>query len=143
MRPCDDMFGLVRGNRRKAVSRLKGCLPKDTCSYSLLAVDFYRVFRKCGENRNLPSTPRFLLSKSQVARVQNRGLVGRSQFLPHFRVHLSIMCGGLWNPRERRSFSIKRIAPPGGGFWGAALLVKLLNSYCSPCSNLDDYSDYF
>lgn len=43
---------------------------------------FYRVFRKCGENRKPPCTPGFLPTKPQVAGAQNRGLDGRSRFYP-------------------------------------------------------------
>lgn len=36
MRPCDDTFGLVRGNRRKAVFAFKGLFTEGICPYSLL-----------------------------------------------------------------------------------------------------------
>lgn len=34
-------------------------------------------------------------------------------FSPHFRNHLSIICGSLWNPRERRAFSLRGAVPSG------------------------------
>lgn len=57
-------------------------------------------------------------------------------FSPHFRIHLSIICGSLWNPRERRPFSIKGTIPPGGApgarsFW---LNYSILNAYRVQCS---------
>ena len=36
MRPCDDTFGLVCGNRRKAVFAFKGLFTEGICSYPLL-----------------------------------------------------------------------------------------------------------
>lgn len=44
MRPCDDTFGLVRGNRRKAVFAFKGLFPKDTCPSLLLGSGFFTAY---------------------------------------------------------------------------------------------------
>lgn len=79
-RPCDGTSGLVRGNRRKAVSAFKGLFSKDICLvFAIGQRNFYRVFRKCGKNRKPPSATRFLATKPQIAEAQNRGLVGRSR----------------------------------------------------------------
>lgn len=69
---------MVTAERR--FSRLRGCLPRAFVRIRFWAVGFYREFRKCGENRNLPRTLRFLPTKSQAARIQTRGLVDRSHF---------------------------------------------------------------
>lgn len=120
------MSALVRGNRRKAVFAFKGLFTEGHLFVFASGSGFLsRISEVRGKSKLAENTPIFANKIAGHTRVQNRGLVGRSHFLTHFRVHLSIICGGLWNPQERRPFSIKRIVPPGGGFWGAALLVKL------------------
>lgn len=67
-------------------------------------------------------------SQESKTGVWSAGLI----FLPHFRVHLSIICCSLWNLRERRPFSIKRIVPPRGGASGARLFwlnYSILNAH--------------
>ena len=44
-----------------------------------------RSFRKCGENRVLPTRPTFLATKPQVTRVQKSSVLEGSEFSPHFR----------------------------------------------------------
>lgn len=73
MRPCNDTFGLVRGNRRKAVFAFKGLFPKSTCPYSLLGSGFYRVFRKCGEKSKLAERTPIFANKTAGRKVSNLG----------------------------------------------------------------------
>ena len=108
MRPCDDTFGLVRGNRRKAVFAFKGLFTEGICPYSLLGSGLLsRISEVRGKSKLAAHTPIF--ANKIAGRKSPKPGSGRqvSFFLPHFRVHLSIMCGGLWNLRAQRLFRIK------------------------------------
>lgn len=61
MRPCDDTFGLVRGNRRKAVFAFRGLFPKDTCPNLLLGSGFFllRISEVRGKSKLAERTPIF------------------------------------------------------------------------------------
>lgn len=108
MRPCDDTFGLVRGNRRKAVFAFKGLFTEGICPHSLLGSGLLsRISEVRGKIETCRAHSDFCQQnrRSQESKtgVRSAGLI----FLPHFRVHLSIMCGGLWNLRAQRLFRIK------------------------------------
>ena len=87
MRPCDDTFGLVRGNRRKAVFAFRGAVSEGHLSeFASGQWVFYCVFRKCGENRNLLNAPRFLPIKPTQGLKSGIWPAGLG-FSPHFRMH--------------------------------------------------------
>ena len=77
MRPCDGTSGLVCGNRRKVVFAFRGCFSKDICHvFAIGQRNFYRVFRKCGENWKPPSITRFSATKPQVEALRESSLLG-------------------------------------------------------------------
>ena len=131
MRPCDGTSGLVRGNRRKAVFAFKGLFTEGICPYPLLGSGLLsRISEVRGKSKLAAHTPIFA-NKIAGRKSPNPGPSRQVPFfLPHFRVHLSIMCGGLWNLRKRRPFSIKRIVPRGASgarlFW---LNYSILNAH--------------
>ena len=51
---------------------------------------------------------RFFATKPQVAEAQNRDLVGRSRFFPHFRNRLPEVCGKFRKPRVHRPFRVEK-----------------------------------
>ena len=60
MRPCDDTFGLVRGNRRKAVFAFKGLFTEGICPYSLLGSGLLsRISEVRGKSKLAAHTPIF------------------------------------------------------------------------------------
>lgn len=68
MRSCDGTSGLVRRNRRKAVSAFKGCFSKEICRVFRFRVLGVAAFSgSAGKNRKPPSTTRFSATKPQVA----------------------------------------------------------------------------
>lgn len=81
MRPCDGTSGLVRGNRRKAVFAFKRAVSEGNLSvFASGQWVFAANFGSAGKIETCRAHSVFLPTKPQVARVQNRGLVGR----PHF-----------------------------------------------------------
>ena len=75
------MSGLVRGNRRKAVFAFKGLFTEGICPYSLLGSGLLsRISEVRGKIETCRAHSDFFPTKSQVVRVQNQGLVGRSHF---------------------------------------------------------------
>ena len=60
MRPCDDTFGLVCGNRRKAVFAFKGLFSEGICPYSLLGSGLLsRISEVRGKSKLAAHTPIF------------------------------------------------------------------------------------
>lgn len=72
MRPCDDTFGLVLGNRRKAVFAFKGLFCEERSSrFRFWAVGFCHVFRKCGEKSKLAERTPIFANKTAAHKVSN------------------------------------------------------------------------
>lgn len=109
MRPCDGTSGLVRGNRRKAVFAFKRAVSEGNLSvFASGQWVFAANFGSAGKNRNLPSALRFFCQQNRRSQESKTGVWSADLiFSPHFRVHLSIICGSLWNPRAQRLFRIK------------------------------------
>lgn len=72
MRSCDGTSGLVRGNRRKAVLRLRGCFQRVFVAFSLWGSGFLSPFSDVRENRKPPSATRFIPTKPQGANARLR-----------------------------------------------------------------------
>ena len=108
MRPCDDTFGLVRGNRRKAVFAFKELFTEGHLFvFASGQWVFTTNFGSAGKIETCRTHSDFCQQnrRSQESKtgVWSVGLI----FSPHFRIHLSTICCSLWNPRAQLLFGIK------------------------------------
>jgi hypothetical protein len=133
------------GTAERRFSRLRGLFPKGTCPYSLLGSGFSpRISEVRGKIETCRAHSVFLPTKPQVARVQNRGLVGR----PHFFTALpSSPVDNMRQPLESpsttafphkvsagrsiaafRSARHARDLPHTSKFWALYLLLQMLQT---------------
>lgn len=98
-RPCHGTFGLVRGNRRKAVFAFRGCFPKDICHVFDLGQRIYiAYFGSAGKIGNRRAQADF---RQQNRRSQKRktGVWSADHgFTPHFRNRRTEVCSKFRNP---------------------------------------------
>lgn len=140
MRPCNDTFGLVRGNRRKAVFAFKGLFIEGHLSvFASGRCVLPRISEVRGKSKLAAHTPIFA-NKTAGRRSPKPGSGRQTSFFsPHFLIRLSIICASLWNPRAQRLFRIKD--PQVEALWhfgalGTPGICRILLSFrpCILCS---------
>ena len=69
---------------------------------------FYRVFRKCWDNRKPPCTPGFYQQNRRSPKLKTGAWSVDFGFSPHFRKRLTEVCGKFRKPRAHRPFHKKK-----------------------------------
>lgn len=89
MRPCDDTFGLVRGNRRKAVFAFRGAVSEGHLSEFASGqwVFLLRISEVRGKSKLAERTPIFANYQCRSQGLKSGIWPAGLGFSPHFRMH--------------------------------------------------------